>query len=305
MTKQKIVIIVGPTASGKTSLGVLLAKNFDGEIISADSMQIYKGMDIGTAKVTADETCGIPHYLVDIVKPTEPFNVSNWKALAEEKIDEITERGKLPIIVGGTGLYVNALINNFSFGQVETDPASRLRYEEYLSSYGVDALYQLLVERDAALAQTVDKNRTKVVIRYLEIIDAGGDPKVTEYEHNYDYLLIGLDCNRGELYEKINARVDEMMSLGLVKEVRNLISTYGKDELIQSGLAIGYKEIISYLNGEISEERAVELIKQHSRNYAKRQITYLKKLPNIIWVDRSDKENIIKLVGNFLEKNYE
>lgn len=305
MTKQKIVIIVGPTASGKTSLGVSLAKNFDGEIISADSMQIYKGMDIGTAKVTDAETCGIPHYLVDIVKPTEPFNVSNWKALAEEKINELTKRGKLPIIVGGTGLYVNALINNFSFGQVETDPAIRRRYEEYLSSYGVDALYKLLVERDAVLAKTVDKNRTKVVIRYLEIIDSGGDPKVTESEHNYDYLLIGLDCNRQELYENINARVDEMMSLGLVGEVRTLISTYGKDKLIQSGLAIGYKEIISYLNGEITKERAVELIKQHSRNYAKRQITYLKKLPNIIWVNRSDEENIIKLVGNFLERDYE
>ena len=305
MSKQKIVIIVGPTASGKTSLGVLLAQKFGGEIISADSMQIYKGMDIGTAKVTDAETCGVPHYLVNIVQPTEPFNVSNWKALAEEKIDELAGRRKVPIIVGGTGLYVNALINNFSFGQVETDPASRRKYEEYLAAYGVDALYQLLVERDAVLAKTVDKNRTKVVIRYLEIIDAGGDPKVTESEHNYDYLLIGLDCNRQELYENINTRVDEMMSLGLVEEVKTLIGRYGKDKLIQGGLAIGYKEIISYLNGEITEERAVELIKQHSRNYAKRQITYLKKLPNVIWVDRSDKENIIKLVGKFLEKNYE
>lgn len=302
MSKQKIVIIVGPTASGKTSLAVQLAKKYNGEIISADSMQVFKEMNIGTAKVTTDEMQGINHYLIDVVSPTQSFNVSMWKELAEKSIVEIATKKCLPIVVGGTGLYINALINDFTFGNCESDPLVRNKYEDFLKKNGVDALFNLLEKRDKEASKLVDKNRTRVVIRYLEILDNGGDPKKIEKNHKYDYLLLGLAPQREDLYNAINLRVDKMINNGLIDEVKSLIAKYGQEELLQSGLAIGYKEVIDYLNGMQSLEQTIELIKQHSRNYAKRQITYLKKLPNIIWVNFNDKENIIKLVNNFLEK---
>lgn len=304
MQKQKIICIVGPTGSGKSATAVRLAKEFNGEIISADSMQIYKDMNIGTAKVTEEEMQGIPHYLIDVVDPTQNFSVSDWKDMAETCIDEITKRGKVPIIVGGTGLYVNALINNFKFFSVDEETRNNYiaYYNDFLDKNGVDMLYNELEKKNKKLALSVDKNKTRAIINYLAMIDAGAtDLTQKDNEKKYDYLLIGLDVERKIIYDRIDKRVDEMMKAGLMAEIEMLKEKYGFNKEMQSASAIGYREFWDYFDGNISEEDAINLVKQHSRNYAKRQFTYMKKMSNINWIQYENFELISNKVRSFLK----
>lgn len=300
--KIKIVAIVGPTGVGKTSISLRLAGDFNGEIISADSMQIYKNMNVGTAKITENEKHGIPHHLLDIVSPTENFSVAEWKDLAEEKIQGVVNRKRLPLIVGGTGLYVNALINNFQFFHTESTKESRSRYEEILKEKGDQALYALLKEKDAEFAESVDPKKTRAIIRYLEILDSGDvDLKKKDNSSVYDCLLIGLNIERPLLYKNIDKRVDIMVTDGLEDEIRSLIEKHGLKENMQSALAIGYREFWEYFKGSQSLEKTIELIKQHSRNYAKRQLTYMKKMNGIEWFDPRNYESIKQRVEEFLK----
>lgn len=304
MQKQKIICIVGPTGSGKSATAVRLAKEFNGEIISADSMQIYKDMNIGTAKVTEEEMQGIPHYLINVVDPTQNFSVSDWKDIAETCIDEITKRGKVPIIVGGTGLYVNALINNFKFFSVDEETRNNYiaYYNDFLDKNGVDMLYNELEKKNKKLALSVDKNKTRAIINYLAMIDAGAtDLTQKDNEKKYDYLLIGLDVERKIIYDRIDKRVDEMMKAGLMAEIEMLKEKYGFNKEMQSASAIGYREFWDYFDGNISEEDAINLVKQHSRNYAKRQFTYMKKMNNINWIQYENFELISNKVRSFLK----
>ena len=304
MQKQKIICIVGPTGSGKSATAVRLAKEFNGEIISADSMQIYKDMNIGTAKVTEEEMQGIPHYLINVVDPTQNFSVSDWKDMAETCIDEITKRGKVPIIVGGTGLYVNALINNFKFFSVDEETRNNYiaYYNDFLDKNGVDMLYNELEKKNKKLALSVDKNKTRAIINYLAMIDAGAtDLTQKDNEKKYDYLLIGLDVERKIIYDRIDKRVDEMMKAGLMAEIEMLKEKYGFNKEMQSASAIGYREFWDYFDGNISEEDAINLVKQHSRNYAKRQFTYMKKMSNINWIQYENFELISNKVRSFLK----
>ncbi len=304
MQKQKIICIVGPTGSGKSATAVRLAKEFNGEIISADSMQIYKDMNIGTAKVTEEEMQGIPHYLINVVDPTQNFSVSDWKDIAETCIDEISKRGKVPIIVGGTGLYVNALINNFKFFSVDEETRNNYiaYYNDFLDKNGVDMLYNELEKKNKKLALSVDKNKTRAIINYLAMIDAGAtDLTQKDNEKKYDYLLIGLDVERKIIYDRIDKRVDEMMKAGLMAEIEMLKEKYGFNKEMQSASAIGYREFWDYFDGNISEEDAINLVKQHSRNYAKRQFTYMKKMSNINWIQYENFELISNKVRSFLK----
>jgi len=284
LIKPKVVVVVGPTASGKTSIGVMLAKEFNGEVISADSMQIYKDMNIGTAKVTIDELQGVPHHLLDLVDPTENYSVANWVADAKEKIEDIISRGKTPIIVGGTGLYVTSLLKGYDFFNAPQDDTVRENYRKILQEKGIDSLYQILVEKDPVKAQTIDKNKTKAVIRALEIIDAGKSFNASENIEPYNYLLIGLNHDREILYERINNRVDIMIKKGLIEEFNKLKKVYKLNPSHQSAGAIGYKELFPLISGEVDLNTTINLIKQHSRNYAKRQLTWFRKMENIIWL---------------------
>lgn len=289
--KPKIIIIVGPTASGKTRMGVSLAKAINGEIISADSMQVYKGMDIGTAKVSEREMAGVRHHLLDVAKPSQNYSVSLWKSAAEDAIDDIISRGKVPIIVGGTGLYITSLIKGYTFFEAEENEKLRASYQRLTQESGAEALYNKLKEKNEKLAKTVHPNKTKAIIRLLEILEENPNYDPPCQEEKYDYLLFGLDMEREKLYNLINKRVDKMMDGGLVDEVKSLISLGTSRTSLG---AIGYKEIIDYLDGKTSLDDAVLLIKQHSRNYAKRQLTYFRKMENINWVNYND----ITLVKN-------
>lgn len=301
LEKQKIVVIVGPTASGKTSVGVRLAQKFNGEIISADSMQIYKQMNIGTAKVTKEEMQGVAHHLIDIVNPTENFSVALWVKLAQEKITEIINRGKTPIIVGGTGLYVTSLLNGYSFYDVPENQELREHYRNILINEGEDALYNILKQKNEERAKEIDKSKHKAVIRALEIIEANKETTHIKNNEPYNYLLIGLNHDRESLYNRINKRVDLMINNGLLDEFDFLITKHKLNRTHQSAGAIGYKEIFDLKDNIVSKEKTIELIKQHSRNYAKRQITWFKRMKNIIWFSPiSEYEQIEISVDKFL-----
>ena len=298
--KPQIVVVVGPTASGKTSLGVKLAKEFNGEIISADSMQIYKAMNIGTAKVTNAEMQGVVHHLIDIVNPTDSFSVAEWVDKAKNIIADITTRGKLPIIVGGTGLYISSLLNGYNFHNVDKSSKTREYYTDLCTKFGADYVYDILKSKAPDVAKNIDKSKTKAVIRALEVIDTTGEFNYAPQEKPYNALVLGLDVERSVLYDRINARVDEMLNLGLIDECKSLIANYGLNNNSQSAGAIGYKEIFPYLRGEISYDDMVNQIKQHSRNYAKRQVTWFKRVDNLIWVKPTNYTKIEKLVTDFL-----
>lgn len=300
--KPKIIAIIGPTASGKTSLAVHLAKTFNAEIVSADSMQIYKGLDIGTAKVTTEEMDGVPHYMLDVAEINSRFTASDWVSGAKNAIEEILKKSKLPIIAGGTGLYISSLIYGYNFYNAKEDFKLREKYTKLLEEKGSDYLYNILIEKDPSLKSIVDKSKPRQIIRYLEIALGSSEDKRNisgKNEEEYNYLLLGLDVDRELLYSRINQRVAEMVKNGLVDEVKSLVSG-GMKEDFQGALAIGYKEIISYLNGEITLESAIELIKKNSRNYAKRQLTWMRKMKNLVWVSPTETDKIIRIVQEFL-----
>lgn len=298
---KDFIIITGPTGIGKTKISIDAAKQFDGEIISADSMQIYKHLDIGTAKVTEDEMAGIPHHLIDIVEPGEEFTVKDYRALAKEKIKDIQNKGKLPIIVGGTGLYINSLIKPFHFGNTPPIPEFREEMNKLVAEEGLESVYKLLEKESPEAASKVDPKNKNRVIRALEISIYKVDAPPAEVPE-YKYLFIGLNTDRDVLYDRINKRVDIMVEDGLLEEVKNLCSM-GMAQGIRATKAIGFVEILDYLEGLITYEEAIDKIKQHSRNYAKRQLTWFRR-ENIKWFDISDEnyENeILRYIGENIE----
>lgn len=285
--KIDVVAIIGPTASGKTALSVRLAKEIDGEIINGDSMQIYRHMDIGTAKITEAEMEGVPHHLLDIKEPTEGFSVAEYQQLVRGKIEEIQARGKMPIIVGGTGLYVQSVLYDFQFAKQEVDEAARENYYKELEVLGPEAMHAKLVQMDPAAAASIHPNNTRRVIRALEMAELAGVSRAEEQFNRgdiplYNHLIIGLDMDREKLYERINLRVDLMVEAGLVEEVRVLYDAGIRD--VQAIKAIGYKELYAHFDGLVSLDEAVEQIKQNSRRYAKRQLTYFRNKMDIAWI---------------------
>ena len=295
--KQKVIVIVGPTASGKTDLSIRLAKELNGEIISADSMQIYKRMTIGTAKPTSKEMQGIPHHMIDIVEPTENFNVAMYKEIAEKKIEEVLQKGKTPIIVGGTGLYIDTLVNGIEFTDMERAPEYCKILEEQVAIKGVDWLYEELEKIDPEAARIIEKNNIRRVIRALEIYKVTGKTKTqldkeSRREPKYDYIIFGMLWEREKLYERINLRGDIMFELGLLEEVKELLSTEGFSKTALQGL--GYKEVVEYLEGTVTYDEMVEKIKMETRRYAKRQMTWFKRNDRIIWLDAENKEMLLE-----------
>ena len=299
MEKPKIIVICGPTASGKTDLSIKLAQKINGEIVSCDSMRIYKDMNIGTAKVTKEEMQGIKHYLVDYVEPTERYNVSRYKKDAINAIEEILSKGKTPIVVGGTGLYINSLVYGIDYPEIETDLEYREELEKRIDIEGLDILYEEAVRIDSKAMEKISRNDKKRIIRILEIYKETGKTKTEleaesrSKENPYNFYTFAIDFPRDILYERINKRVDIMIEQGLIDETKYLLEKYG-ETLITSMQAIGYKELIPYIKNEESIEIAVDRLKEETRHYAKRQITWFKKIENIKWIDglRSKEENI-------------
>ncbi|MGN7476698.1 tRNA (adenosine(37)-N6)-dimethylallyltransferase MiaA [Solibacillus silvestris] len=285
--KIDVVAIIGPTASGKTALSIRLAKEMNGEIINGDSMQIYRHMDIGTAKITEAEMEGIPHHLLDIKEPTEGFSVAEYQQLVRGKIEEIQARGKMPIIVGGTGLYVQSVLYDFQFAKREVDEQARAHYYAELEKLGPEQMHAKLAQIDPAAAAEIHPNNTRRVIRALEMAELAGVSRAEEQFNRgniplYNHLIIGLYMDREKLYERINLRVELMMEAGLLEEVRALYDAGIRD--VQSIKAIGYKELYAYFDGAVTLGEAIDNIKQNSRRYAKRQLTYFRNKMDIAWI---------------------
>lgn len=292
--KQKILVIVGPTGVGKTNLSLQLAKRYNGEIINGDALQVYKYLTIGTAKITEDEMQNIPHHLIDFLEVEEPYSASEFKRLAQLKIDDIIKCNKLPIIVGGSGLYIEGLLNDMSFGgEGSNDDIIRKQLELELSQYGIDVLYERLKILDSKAVEKISKNNPRRVIRALEVIEKTGKLFSDQVmnESNYDAYIIGLNTDRQNLYHRINHRVDLMVELGLLDECRMILEK-GYNLESQSLKAIGYKEIFPYLKGEETLENCLNQLKQNSRRYAKRQLTWFRNRMSVNWVDPFEEKDI-------------
>ena len=290
--KEKVIVICGPTASGKTALSIELAKRINGEIVSCDSMQIYKDMDIGTAKPTIEEMQGIKHYLIDFVSPDERYSVADYKIDAKKAIKEIINKGKVPIIVGGTGLYVDSLIYEIEYPNIEFDEEYRLKLEKEADENGLDDLYEKAKKIDSQAIEKISENDRKRILRILEIYHATGKNKTEQEiesrkkEVEYDYKVYALKWDREKLYERINKRVDIMLEQGLIDEVKSIYKKYKKFPTAMQGL--GYKEVVEYLENKTTKEEMIEKIKQETRRYAKRQMTWFRKNKQTIWLDAED-----------------
>ena len=312
MSRPIMIILTGPTAVGKTELSIRLAKEIGGEIISADSMQVYRGMDIGTAKITNDEMQGVRHHLIDCLNPDEEFNVAVFQKMAKEAALDIISRGKVPILAGGTAFYIQALLYGIDFNEEEHDDSYRnSMYEIGIDEEGKKKLHAMLREVDAEYADTVHYNNMKRVVRALEYHHFTGR-KFSEYneeqrqrEAEYDFCYFVLNDERSHLYERINKRVDIMTENGLLEEVKALKEKGYADNLV-SMQGVGYKEIIEYLNGAISLEESVDLIKKNTRHFAKRQLTWFRKEDDVIWVNKQefgyDDEKILDYMYNFMNR---
>ncbi|KAB7664294.1 tRNA (adenosine(37)-N6)-dimethylallyltransferase MiaA [Bacillus sp. B1-b2] len=289
--KEKVVVLIGPTAVGKTSLSIELAKKFNGEIISGDSMQIYKGMDIATAKITKKEMQGIPHHLIDIIEPDESFSVAQFQELVRAKITEITARGKLPIIVGGTGLYIQSVLYDYQFQETASDTDFRSKLEVLADKEGSNVVHDMLRKVDPEAADSIHHHNVRRVIRALEVHHVTGQ-KMTELQKQqkrellYDATIIGLTMDRELLYERINLRVDQMVQQGLLEEVSFFYNKGLRN--CQSIQAIGYKELFQYMDRNQSLEESIEELKQNSRRYAKRQLTWFRNKISVKWFDMTD-----------------
>ena len=294
-----LVVIAGPTAVGKSDLAVELAEKINGEIVSADSMQIYKGFDIGTAKITQDEMKGIPHYMIDVTSKDAPFSVSDYKNMAKPIIDDILKRGKTPILVGGTGLYIDAILHPFQFGGY--DETVRQKYNDMLASIGKEALYEILKKKAPDKANKIHPNNTKRVVRALETAEVGGGNSDDKVKNEYDYIYIVLKMDREALYNRVNKRVDKMIDLGLCDEVARLKDIYPWE--CQAMQAIGYKEWREYFLGRDTLENVKEKIKLNSRHYVKRQLTWFRAKSEAVWFDASKKDEIIEYVTNKVKGN--
>lgn len=304
MEKPKVIVICGPTASGKTSLSIELAKQIGGEIVSCDSMQIYTDMNIGTAKPTKEEMQGIKHYLIDCVSPKTRYSVADYKRDATRAINEIIEKNKTPIIVGGTGLYLESLVYNIEYNEIETNLKYRQELEQTVLEKGLEYVYEQAKKIDEEAIKKISPNDKKRIFRILEIFNSTGKTK-TELEiesrkrkPEYNYLLFGINMDREKLYERINLRVDIMLKEGLVEEVKKLKEKYKVLPTAMQGL--GYKEVVEYLENKTSKEEMIEKIKQETRRYAKRQLTWFRKYDNLIWLDGL--ENIQNNIQIILEE---
>lgn len=290
MDKIPVIVIGGPTASGKTALSIELAKKYNTQIVSADGMQIYKYMDIGTAKPTQEEKEGIFHYMIDIITPDTPYSVAQYVTDAHKCIKEIYDRGKTPIIVGGTGLYINSLINDVDFLENDSDTSIREELEEFYNKNGADALYDELKKIDEKASLNIHKNNVRRVIRAIEFYKMTGVPISQHQEETkkkisrYLPCMLAIKWDMEKLYERIDKRVDIMVEEGLIQEVEGLFSM-GYENAVLSMQGIGYKEILQYLKGEITKDEAIEKIKLNTRHYAKRQMTWFRKDERIHWLD--------------------
>ena len=303
---EKVLVIVGPTAVGKTALSVELAKKFHGEIISGDSLQVYKKLDIGTAKIKTSEMESIPHHLIDIIEPNETYSVADFQKAGRKLITEITERGRLPMIVGGTGLYIQSLLYDFQLGaKEESVTAVRKKYEELAETLSKKELWEYLKTKDPLAAEKIHWNNQRKVIRALEVFEVTGYSITTPQEEParlYDYCMIGLNTERALLYQRINQRVDSMLEEGLLEEAR-FVYELGE---VQASQGIGYKEFYPYFKGEESLENVVEQLKMNSRRYAKRQLTWFRNRLDAHWfdllVESSSMEQIDQLIRTWLEE---
>ncbi len=298
MKKQPLIIITGPTSVGKTENSIKIAKALDGEIISADSMQVYRHMDIGTAKITPEEMEGVPHHLIDCLEPTQDFNICQFKAMADAAIRDISSRGKIPMIVGGTGFYIQAVLKDVEFSRDEEEEEAgnqtiREELQEIASTKGAEYLHAMLREIDSESADAIHANNVKRVIRAIEYYRLNGE-KISSHnekervkESPYDYLYFVINNDREILYQRIEERIDKMLQDGLVEEVKKLRAMGCTRDMV-SMKGLGYKEILSYLEGEISYEEAVYILKRDTRHFAKRQITWFKREKDVIWMNYPD-----------------
>ncbi|QDX94871.1 tRNA dimethylallyltransferase [Brevibacillus laterosporus] len=308
--KENLVVIVGPTAVGKTALSLQLAQQFNGEIISGDSMQVYRGMDIGTAKASDEERAIVPHHLIDIMNPDEEYSVAIFQQQARRLITQINQRNHLPIIVGGTGLYIQSVTHDYQFSEADQDAEMRDRLQKYADVEGVEALHRRLREHDPITADRLHPNDVRRVIRAIEIYELTGK-RMSDFQNQaayspYNLKIIGLTMDRAKLYERVNQRVDVMIEAGLVEEVRILLDQgYSADLVAMQGL--GYKELIPYLYGEITLDKAISDIKQRTRHFAKRQLTWFRRMPQLEWYDMTNPdsyEQVVETITSALEGKF-
>lgn len=311
MNKRPLIILTGPTAVGKTSLSVQLAKCINGEIISADSMQVYKGMDIGSAKITPEEMCGVPHHLIDILEPWEEFNVVVFQQKCQECMEEIYERGHIPILAGGTGFYIQAVLRDIDFMENEENTEYRTYLEQLATEKGAEHLHRMLLEVDPEAADAIHANNIKRTIRALEYFHLTGEKislhnaREAQKENAYNACYFVLNDERSLLYERIEQRVDEMIVNGLVEEVKRLVEKgCTRDMVAMQGL--GYKEIVDHLEGRCTLDEAIYVIKRDTRHFAKRQLTWFKREKEVIWVDKPefgyDQEKILGYVMEVMKE---
>lgn len=296
INNKKLIVLTGPTAVGKTDLSIKLAKTIGGEIISADSIQVYKHFDIGSAKVTFEEMGGVKHHLIDVLEPTDNFDVATFKKMAKNALEDIYSRGKIPILAGGTGFYIQALLYDVDFKETEDD-GYRNELEELYKEKGSHFMWEMLKSIDPQSALDIHENNVKRVIRAIEYYHQNNRP-ISEHNQEeraksspYNFAYFVLNCNRDLLYERINARVDIMLKNGLVEEVKELLDKYNLTADMTSMQGIGYKEIVPYINGEISLEEAEYILKRDTRHFAKRQLTWFKREKDVIWIDKDIYKN--------------
>ena len=306
--KKPLIVLTGPTAVGKTSLSIALARAVEGEIISADSMQVYKHMDIGSAKIKKEEMEGIPHYLIDVLEPDEEFHVVRFQEMAQEAMKEIYSKGKIPILTGGTGFYIQAVVKDIDFSQDTEKSSVRERLENLAQEKGGEYLHELLAQRDPESAEKIHPNNIKRVIRALEYYELTGEKISLHNEREgekvspYNTAYFVLNDHRERLYERIDRRVDQMLDEGLVEEVRRLAQMgYTRDMVSMQGL--GYKEILAYLEGEYSLEEAVYVLKRDTRHFAKRQLTWFRREKDVIWVNKPDFDYDDKKILEYILEN--
>lgn len=308
--KKPLIILTGPTAVGKTKLSIALAKAVNGDIISADSMQVYQYMDIGSAKIKKEEMQGVPHYLIDVLKPEEEFHVVRFQEMAKQAMEEIYAKGKIPILTGGTGFYIQAVVKDIDFSENTEKSEVRSRLEQLAKDKGSEYLHQKLLEVDPDSAQKIHANNVKRVIRALEYYELTGEKislhneREAAKESPYCYAYFVLNDLREKLYQRIDARVDEMLKEGLVQEVEKL-SRMGYTRNMVSMQGLGYKEILAYLEGECSLEEAVYILKRDTRHFAKRQITWFKREPDVIWVNKPEFGYEDEKILNYMLENCE
>lgn len=308
--KKPLVIIAGPTATGKSKYSVLFSKRHNGAVISADSMQVYKYMDIGSAKITKEEMQGVPHYLVDVLEPKEEFHVARFQAMAKDALKDIYEKNQIPVVCGGTGFYIQALLYGIDFTSGEENNNLRQELQRFADEHGAHALFERLMAIDPKSCETIHENNVKRVIRAIEYYETTGEPisvhnaREKEKESEYNYVFFVLNDDRQKLYDGIERRVDQMVEMGLFDEVKHLKEMgYSKDYVAMQGL--GYKEVLDALNGEISFEEAVYRIKRDTRHFAKRQITWFKREKDVVWIDKSQFEYDDERILSFIEKECE